>query len=293
MRTSWYNPLRQEKKSIWKVKFVSSTFVAMLKIVTENIIPMSLSMPDHQWQTFSPDAQLSENTVHVWRAALDIPVSLVQYYQRYLTDDEITRAGKFYFAKDRNHFIVAHGILRILIGRYLDVEPHQLRFCLNAYGKPSLEPSLQVPPLSFNISHSRDLALYAFTYARQIGVDVEYIRLDDEVDEYEQLAQHYFSPYERNVLLMLPAEEKRQAFFQCWARKEAYIKAKGTGLSLPLDLFDVSLSPNEPAALLQSRENPQEAARWSMRKLAPGSGYAGALAVEGKDWQLYCWQWDV
>ena len=92
---------------------------------------------------------------------------------------------------------------------------------------------------------------------------------------------------------MLPVEEKRQAFFQCWARKEAYIKAKGMGLSLPLDLFDVSLSPNEPAALLQSRENPREAARWSMRKLAPGTGYAGALAVEGNDWQLHCWQWDM
>ncbi|HEV7237210.1 MAG TPA: 4'-phosphopantetheinyl transferase superfamily protein, partial [Ktedonobacteraceae bacterium] len=148
-----------------------------------------------------------------------------------------------------------------------------------------------VPPLSFNISHAHDLALYAFTYVRQVGVDVEYIRLNDD---YEHLAQHYFSPYERTVLQTLPMEEKQQAFFQCWTRKEAYIKAKGLGLSLPLDLFDVSLRPNEPAALLQSRENPREAARWSLRELAPGAGYVGALAVEGKkDWQLHCWQWDM
>jgi 4'-phosphopantetheinyl transferase len=110
--------------------------------------------------------------------------------------------------------------------------------------------------------HSHDLTLDAFTYARQIGIDVEYIRLDNGVGDYEQLAQHYFSAYERNVLLMLPTEESRQAFFQCWTRKEAYIKAKGTSLSLPFDLFDVSLRPNEPTALLQNRENPQEAARW-------------------------------
>jgi 4'-phosphopantetheinyl transferase len=107
------------------------------------------------------------------------------------------------------------------------------------------------------------------------------------------LAQHYFSADERNVLLLLPTEESRQAFFQCWTRKEAYIKAKGTSLSLPLDLFDVSQRPNEPAALLQIRENPQDAARWSLREPAPGTGYVGALAVEGNDWQLHCWQWEV
>ena len=260
-------------------------------------------MAEQQWQTFSLDANLSENTVHVWRADLRIPTAAVRYYQRYLIEEEITRAERFYFEKDRNHFIVAHGILRILIGRYLNVEPSRLRFCLNAYGKPSLEPSLHMPALSFNISHAHDLALFAFTYARQVGVDVEYMRLgggdsgddgDGKNGDYEQLAQHYFSPYERDVLQRLPVEEKQRAFFQCWTRKEAYIKARGTGLSLPLDLFDVSLRPNEPAALLQSREHPQEAVRWSMRELAPGTGYVGALAVEGeKDWQLHCWQWDM
>lgn len=253
-------------------------------------------MPDQQWQNFSLDAKLSENTVHVWRATLHTPTSVVRYYHRYLIEEEITRAGQFYFEKDRNHFIVVHGILRILIGRYLNVEPSQFRFCLNAYGKPSLESSLHVPALSFNISHSHDLALFAFTYTRQVGVDVEYMRLssgDGGGDDYEQLAQHYFSAYERSVIQMLPVEEKRQAFFQCWTRKEAYIKARGMGLSLPLDLFDVSLRPNEPAALLQSRENAQEAVRWSLRELLPGTCYVGALAVEGKDWQLHCWQWEL
>src|SRR5947209_19511268 len=99
-------------------------------------------MPEQQWQIFSLDAKLSENTVHVWRADLHTPASVVQYYQRYLIEEEITRAGRFHFERDRNHFIVAHGILRILIGRYLNVEPRQLRFCLNAYGKPSLESPL-------------------------------------------------------------------------------------------------------------------------------------------------------
>ncbi len=255
-------------------------------------------MSDQQWQNFSLDANLSENTVHVWRAALHTPTSVVQCYQRYLIEEELKHAGRFHFEKDRNHFIVAHGILRILIGRYLNVEPSQLHFCLNAYGKPSLESSSHMPALNFNISHSHDLALFAFTYTRQVGVDVEYMRLGGEGsgdggDDYEQLAQHYFSAYERSVLQMLPVEEKRQAFFQCWTRKEAYIKARGMGLSLPLDLFDVSLRPDEPAALLHSRENAQEAACWSLRELLPGTGYVGALAVEGKDWQLHCWQWEL
>lgn len=138
--------------SVRKALFVSSTLVEMLYVVAENIISLSMAMPDQQWQTYSLDTHLSENIVHVWRAAIHTPALVVQYYQRHLTEEEITRARQFYFEKDRNHFIVAHSILRILIGRHLNVEPCHLRFCLNAYGKPSLEPSLHVPPLSFNIS---------------------------------------------------------------------------------------------------------------------------------------------
>jgi len=142
--------------------------------------------------------------------------------------------------------------------------------------------------LQCNVSHSHELALLAFSYRRELGVDVEYMRTNIE---YEDLARHSFSPNEQAVLLALPPEVRQQAFFNCWTRKEAYIKARGMGLSLDLAIFDVSLVPGEPIALLASREDQREVARWRFYELDPGPGYAGALAVEGQEWALHCWQW--
>src|SRR5205823_1032898 len=158
----------------------------------------------------------------------------------------------------------------------------------NAYGKPALSSPESELGLNFNLSHSHHIALYAFTYSRNLGIDVEYMRSNVE---YEQLAQHFFSPYENAILHAVPTDLKREAFFNCWTRKEAYIKARGEGLSIPLDVFDVSLRPGEPAALLDSREEAQEVARWSLYELAPGPDYAGAVAVEGHGLHLRCWQW--
>ena len=142
--------------------------------------------------------------------------------------------------------------------------------------------------LQFNLSHSAELALYAFTYQRQIGVDVEYMRPNIECD---LLARSQFSPTEYTALQALPPLLQEKAFFLCWSRKESYIKAKGMGLSLPLDQFDVSLVPGEPAQLLDSREEAQATTHWSLHSLEPGNDYAGALTVEGFDWHLRCWQW--
>jgi 4'-phosphopantetheinyl transferase len=205
-----------------------------------------------------------------------------------LTADEIARAEHFSFEKDRNRFVVARGLLRVLLAAYLRVEPQQLRFCYNAYGKPALDDALQECALQFNLSHSQGLALFAFAYQRVVGIDVEYMRAGIE---YEQLAQHFFSPYEHEVLQALPNEMRREAFFNCWTRKEAYIKARGEGLSIPLDAFAVSLRPGESAALLNNREDLREVTRWSLCALAPGTEYAGALAVEGSGWRLSCWHW--
>lgn len=243
---------------------------------------------DLQWIIPPRNVRLSENEVHVWRAALKVSVLVLPDLQRLLSEEEVTRAQRFYFEKDCRHFIVAHGVLRIILGRYLNADPSQLRFCYNAYGKPSLDFPFDKSKLNFNFSHSHEIALYAFTYAKQIGIDVEYMRSDIE---YERLAKHNFSPKEQATLHALPEALKQQAFFNCWTRKEAYIKARGTGLSLPLDLFDVSLRPGEPAALLSSREDPQESVRWSLYDLAPDSGYAGTLAVERSGRHLSCWQW--
>jgi 4'-phosphopantetheinyl transferase len=158
----------------------------------------------------------------------------------------------------------------------------------NAYGKPELAPDSNAPPLRFNLSHSHELALFGFAYGREIGIDIEYIR---PTFAREQIAAQFFSPRENAALRLLAADQHALGFFNCWTRKEAYIKARGQGLSLPLDQFDVSLTPGEPAVLLQTRDIPQEAARWSLHALAPGPGYLAALAVEGREWSLSTWHW--
>ena len=247
-----------------------------------------ITTPNRLWLPPPADLTVSSNEVHVWRASLDLPVSCVQSLQHTLAADELSRAERFYFQKDRQHFIVTRGLLRAILSRYLDIEPGQLRFCYSPYGKPALAttPGQETP--SFNVSHSHGLALYAVTRGREIGIDLERVRADLDC---EQIAARFFSPRENAVLRALPAKLKPEAFFNCWTRKEAYIKARGGGLSFPLDQFDVSLAPGEPTTLLNTRGDPQEATRWSLRTLTPGPGYVAALAVEGHGWRLACWQW--
>jgi 4'-phosphopantetheinyl transferase len=231
---------------------------------------------------------LSGDEVHLWRASLRISPAVLQTLLMYLSPDEAKRAAQFRFPRDREHFIAARGILRTLLAQYLLVDPASLCFSTNAYGKPALLPTLNTSNLCFNLSHSHELALFAFSYSRDLGVDVEYRRREIE---YDQLARFCFSLYEQQVFFSLAGELKHEAFYNCWTRKEAYVKARGLGLSLPLTLFDVSLLPSEPARLLESREAPTEVARWSLRSLAPGLEYAGALAVEGQEWLLRSWDW--
>jgi 4'-phosphopantetheinyl transferase len=224
--------------------------------------------------------------VHIWRAALDVPESQVRSLWYTLTADECQRAERYVFARDRTHFVVARGLLRVLLGRYLGQDPPHLRFIYGPHGKPALATDTGGGALRFNVSHSHGLALYAITRGREVGVDVERIR--PEVAQ-EQIAEHFFSPREITRLRALPTPLQATAFFACWTRKEAYIKAKGEGLALPLDQFDVSLVPGEPAALLRAAWDPQEAARWSLQDLAPAPGYRAAVAVAGQDWRLTCW----
>lgn len=241
--------------------------------------------------TPAPDEpHLGSDEIHVWRLSLAQPPAVVSAFALLLSPDELSRAARYHFSKDRDHFIVARAVLRILLGRYLRAEPSQLRFCYNPYGRPALAAATEVASgtLSFNLSHSRELALYALARNREIGIDLEYIRDDFATEE---IAKRFFSPGEVAALGALPLNQRTAGFFRCWTRKEAYIKAKGQGLSLPLDQFDVSLAPDEPAALLRIEGSPEEASRWSMRELTPGQNYAAVVVVEGHDWQLNCFQW--
>jgi 4'-phosphopantetheinyl transferase len=227
--------------------------------------------------------------VHVWRASLQASPSRLAALHAILADDERQRAARFHADRDRHHYIVARGVLRTLLGHYVQRPPQVLRFSYNAYGKPALEDPHGRAPLCFNLSHSHNLVLYGVADGRDLGIDIEYIRPDFAR---AQIAAQFFSPRENAELRALTPAQHTIGFFNCWTRKEAYIKARGQGLSLPLDQFDVSLMTNEPAALLQTRDLPAEAARWSLRELHPGPGYVAALAVEGPhNWQLMSWQW--
>ncbi len=244
-----------------------------------------------EWQPATHPPPLTPDAVHVWRIALEVSDSLLPRLRGILAEDERRRAERFYFENDRRHFVVARAAMRILLAGYLARHPEEVRFAYGNYGKPRLAEENNANDLRFNLSHSHGLALLAISRGREIGVDVE--RLRDMEQDGEPLAERFFSPREAAVLRSLPPQLRREAFFHCWTRKEAYIKAQGKGLSLPLDQFDVSLHPDEPAVLLATPHDPQEAQRWSLRGLSPGRGYVGALAVEGHSWWLWCGEWSM
>ena len=237
------------------------------------------------WDAPPQEVIALKGEVHIWRVPLD--ESLVTELRQLLSPDECARADRFHFERDRNRFIVARGSLRTILGAYLKRNPPELSFSYSQYGKPSLFGEPASSELSFNLSHASELALIAVTRDRRIGVDIEFIRPDLAS---EQIAARFFSPHEVAALRALPQDVQSEAFFNCWTRKEAYIKAIGEGMSLPLDQFNVSLAPGSAAALLGNVKDVGEISRWSLRELHPGAGYRAAVAVEGHGWELKCWQ---
>lgn len=232
---------------------------------------------------------LRNDEVHIWRACLDRNTSYVQSLQQILSVDEKARARRYYFETDRNYFIVSRGLLRIILSRYLDMEPSKLRFCYSPYGKPSLVILADEETISFNVSHSCGLALYAITRGREVGIDLERIRTDFACG---QIAGLFFPPRENAMLRTFRAKSLiHKEFFNCWTRKEPYIKARGEGLSLPLDHFDVSFEPGEPEALIGISGASDKSSHWFLQAIQPGPGYVAALVAEGLDWRLKCWEW--
>lgn len=229
---------------------------------------------------------LTAREAHIWRVYLDQDRSTIQRSLNLLSEDERQRAGKYYFQRDRDHFTVARGALRIILSRYIDVPPERIRFSINRYGKPSVQSGLCDSVLRFNVAHSGAIALYALTTDREIGIDIEYVTRGAGLE----LAESFFSPAEASMLHRVAPEARTVAFFDCWTRKEAYIKARGEGLSHPLRRFTVSLMPGQPASLLATNDDPQEASRWTLIELFPGREYRAALAVEGEIDVLHCWQ---
>ena len=218
-----------------------------------------------------PD-ELTAGAVHLWQRSLRDSQQAIAACHELLLPDERERAARFRVERPRGDYILTRGTLRSLLSKYLHITPQEITFQYTEYGKPFLDNS----DLQFNVSHTEGLALLAFTRRRDIGVDVEKVRPQTDV---RQLAERFFSLHERSALRDLTGDELHSAFFRCWTRKEAYIKAKGEGLSLPLHQFDVSIEQNPKQALIATRPDTVEASRWSIRTVTVTPGYAAALAV--------------
>lgn len=245
-----------------------------------------MTLGESIWQPAPANLYLASDEIHLWRASLDQATTSVDQLAETLSADERHRAERFFFERDRLHFIVGRGLLRIILGRYTGIEPSRLEFHYGLRGKPAIVPTPDNANLHFNISHSDGLALYAVARDRELGVDLEHIR---PISDIEEIAERFFSAAENAALRNIPPSSKLEAFFTCWTRKEAYIKATGHGLSLPLDQFDVALVPGTISALLKIRGDRDAASRWLLQEIAVAPSYVAALAVEGRVWHFHYW----
>jgi len=221
-----------------------------------------------------------EREAHVWSVYLPEVVSARERYEATLSNQEREKAQRFVYAEDRLRYTVAHGILRELIGRYLETDPCSLNLIENEFGKPELSPDGNGSPLRFNSAHSADVIVLGFTHRRSLGIDIEKVRLDLDVME---LALSQFTTGETEELRRLPAKERQAAFFRCWTRKEAYIKALGLGLNFGLNKFAVTLGAEQPVRLTWSELDSDASIKWTMYHLDLYQDYVGALVVQGEE----------
>ena len=233
------------------------------------------------WEIPSDWPRLSDDEIHVWCVELDAAGEEATF-SACLSAEERERASGLLSGTHQRRFVVARGMLRQLLGRYLDQDPGAVAFSRGEHGKPFLPEG----ELHFNVSHSHELALYAIARNREIGVDVEWMRPQVA---HEQIAARFFSLEEQEALAEVPDEKRRAAFYNIWTRKEAYVKARGDGIAAGLGTFAVSLGAE--AALLHSDEGRDELERWKLMALEPEDGYVAALCGAGVDWQMRGWRW--
>jgi 4'-phosphopantetheinyl transferase len=234
------------------------------------------------WSLPPVSLRLADDELHVWRASLPIGASM-QRFEASLSSEEKERAGKFLVAHAREQFIASRSILRELLSAYLRVPAVEISISYGHYGKPSVADSAGSSPLCFNGSHSQGLAVFAFTREREVGIDIEKIRPEVATEE---IAERFFSKAEIADLATLPPQLRSEGFFRCWTRKEAYIKARGLGLQIPLQSFDVAVQADEAQQIGEGNNLP-----WSLYSFEPASGFVGAVAAQGSDWRLRYFSW--
>lgn len=227
------------------------------------------------WQTPPTELNLFHNEVHIWCVNLNIPESQIEQLAKLLCEEEITRANRFHFPHHRQRFIVARSTLRIILGRYLKIEPSNIQFQYTPKGKPSIKGD---EGLNFNMSHSENMALYGITRDRLIGVDIEYLR---PMEDAAQLAKRFFCQSEYEVISPLPPGEREKVFFRAWTAKEAFLKATGAGIGGGLEGVEVDLTCEDTIRFLRLKEPEYTVSDWSLLSLIPADEYRGAVVVQG------------
>jgi len=230
--------------------------------------------------------QLAPTQVHVWCASLDQPPIRSEELAEWLSPDERAHARRLRSEESRSHYINSRGLLRVLIGGYLGMEPSGVQFSIGPHGKPDVGSAGGASLLQFNLSHSEGLVLFAFASRWRVGIDVERIH---PISDLDAIIERFFSHREAAQMRALPKERKMDAFFAAWTRKEAYLKAIGDGLTRPLQAVEVSVMPGEPAQLLCVHGNHKETERWRIAELRPAADYTAALVVEAPEWDLVLW----
>lgn len=231
---------------------------------------------------------LVPGTIHLWRIDMSVEAERLQEFQSILSHEENERASRFCRDRDRTSFITARAAMRSILSRYLDIAPENVSFVYAPNGKPEISTGANALGLKFNLSHSRDYALLGVVLHSSIGVDIEFINQKITCVE---IASRFFSFREANTLRSFPQSEQPAAFYSCWTRKEAYIKAIGSGMALALDSFEVGFGPGVPAALIRVEGKPQEPFRWTIYELGAPRNYAAAMAVQGRGHRLRQMHW--
>jgi 4'-phosphopantetheinyl transferase len=226
---------------------------------------------------------LADDEVQVWAASLNFPAEDMEVFAATLAPDEQARAARFVFERDRQHYIAGRGLLRMLLADHVGIEPANIVFSYGPHGKPTLPPADPDRVLEFNLAHSRDLALYAFGWNRQIGIDLEHIQPMPDEDDF---AERFFSVNEIALLAALSGDRKTEAFFKIWTCKEAILKAIGSGLSKPLSQTEVAWDHEGSIRIMRVDGDQREAAHWQLLTFEPAPGYHAALVGEWIDWKL-------
>ena len=239
------------------------------------------------WKTTPADLALSPDRVDIWRTRIELSDAAVEEYFALLSRHERDRANRFTFPGKRREYIVTRGLLRHRLGRLLATAPESIKLEYGDRGKPCYAGKWREHAINFNVSHSHGMGLIAITLDREIGVDVEKIRL--QVD-FEKLAERYFSPGEALALRAVAPEQRAAAFYACWTRKEAFVKALGKGIAFGLAEFSVSIDPGEPHPSLTTHWDRHAAEEWSLLSLDVDSEYLAALAVAGNGVEVRCWE---